>query len=518
MEPELRLDKTDLFQALEGSLLQGDVTRDLAEDAFFTYLKGLDLRARLDVVAMYFDQNLTNAGISTLHVLGRSYGHPHKYFYRTYSSGTWSEWKPVDVDIEGNHIVLVIWKGNLNLFWVTFISQAPSTPQPSQSSDTTPVSNLSFSALAGNIFYAEAAPRIQVQLHWSEYSQGKWTKPIATDINHYPPITGLEDNFDVNRVVYIHVSIEVDANGNEGAAKIHLDLNGYDEFYAFRVTSKNCAPDFGLQYAEFAPGVFYTTTGIDATLHTGSNNLQANFESNIASDGTSSVFKNEPILQTVNNFALLTCANPVVPSPFLDKNEPLYQDAGSLASPFFFKDTNNPNAGSQSTFQDELTFFVQPTVNEDTVVEWKGWAVSPPIPPQDWADPNLFNQINVLAQVPAAGPVPVNPGDPVYSVYPMQTVTDWLTNPTTAVSYGDVWVGKSGRFDLRKISTSISTGAPVSVIPVITAHTAFGRSAHAGFTFVGKQGLNLSQAQATGMVQSASPVASSSALSNRRTS
>jgi hypothetical protein len=51
MDPELRLDKTDLFQALEGELLQGDVTSDLVEDAFLTYLKGLDLRARLDIVA-----------------------------------------------------------------------------------------------------------------------------------------------------------------------------------------------------------------------------------------------------------------------------------------------------------------------------------------------------------------------------------------------------------------------------------------------------------------------------------
>jgi len=44
MEPELRLDKTDLFEQLESTLLQGNVTSDLAEDAFYDYLKGLDLR------------------------------------------------------------------------------------------------------------------------------------------------------------------------------------------------------------------------------------------------------------------------------------------------------------------------------------------------------------------------------------------------------------------------------------------------------------------------------------------
>src|SRR5439155_11394214 len=76
MSPELRLDKTDLFQALESSLLEGDVTSDLVEDALHTYLAGLDVRARLDVVAMYLDQDTRNPGSSTLYVLGRTYGHP----------------------------------------------------------------------------------------------------------------------------------------------------------------------------------------------------------------------------------------------------------------------------------------------------------------------------------------------------------------------------------------------------------------------------------------------------------
>ena len=96
MEPELRLDKTDLFQGLESALLQGDVTNDLAEDAFFTYLKGLDVRARLDIVASYLDQDAVNPGETTLYVLGRTYGHPHKYFFRTYAQGAWSGWQERD--------------------------------------------------------------------------------------------------------------------------------------------------------------------------------------------------------------------------------------------------------------------------------------------------------------------------------------------------------------------------------------------------------------------------------------
>ena len=94
------------------------------------------MRARLDVVATYFDQNLTDAGISTLHALGRTYSHPHTYFYRTYSSGAWSGWEAVTAKIEGDHIALALWKGRLNLFWLTFISQ-PQSSHPSGASDNT---------------------------------------------------------------------------------------------------------------------------------------------------------------------------------------------------------------------------------------------------------------------------------------------------------------------------------------------------------------------------------------------
>ena len=131
MEPEMRLGMSDLFQSLESDLLQGDVTDDLANKAFLNYLTGLELRARLDVVATYFDQNLTNAGISTLHVLARTYCHPHKYFYRTYTSLAWTPWIAVTPDIDGDHIALAIWKGRLNVFWITWITQ---TQAPSSSS------------------------------------------------------------------------------------------------------------------------------------------------------------------------------------------------------------------------------------------------------------------------------------------------------------------------------------------------------------------------------------------------
>jgi hypothetical protein len=227
----------------------------------------------------------------------------------------------------------------------------------------------------------------------------------------------------------------------------------------------------------------------DATLYRGSQTLQANFLTAIGSDG-SVTFQTENILQSVDNFELLTCGNPVVP-PFLPINDPVYQEAGSLVSPFFFKDGPNPNFGSQSTFKDERTFFVQPSLTETLVLEWEGWAI-PPSQPDQILDPNFVDQINIVAQVPTAGPVPVPPGDPVYSVFPMQDLTDWVTNPSIAVSYGGVAIGKNGLIKstvTRGVLAAEKSASLVAGVPAVKA-------ARTGVVIVGEQGINLSQLSA----------------------
>jgi len=549
MESELRLDKTDLFEELEGTLLQGDVTSDLVEDAFFTYLKGLDVRARLDIVSMYFDQNLTDTDISTLYVLGRTYGHPHKYFYRTYSSSTWSGWVPVTPDIESDHVVMAIWKGRLNLFWVTFIQQAQPPAQPAATGDTTPVSSLDFGHLATNIYAGAPMTKVQVQLHWAEYVQGKWSNRVSSDVNTYGSVL-VNTPFNPKKV-FIHISKEMDATGTEGALRIHLDFpvitgpsSAFNRLassrvsevqlltmgseaatapsapvqiggggYAFRVTSRNSAPDFQAVYSLPAPAFPYDKQDVDATLYTGSGVLQSSFQTDIVASDHSSTPTSETILQRVNAFALLPCANPVVPSPFLDQSEPLYQEAGSLASPFFFADKNNPQVGGNSGFQEELTFFVQPTLTENTIDQWEGWAVPPPTRPQEWLNPAMVDQINLAAQVPKSVPTPI---DRIASVYAVKDTADWLTNPATAVSFGSAWVGQSGGFNVAQntslanlaLVTSAIAGRGGSVMPGV---------ATASVTLVGKGGLSLSQVLATGRARVVSSAANLGALVNRTT-
>lgn len=514
MEPELRLDKTDLFQALESELLQGDVTGDLANDAFLTYLKGLDVRARLDIVASYLDQDVINQevinpGLSTLHVLGRTYGHPHKYFYRTYSSGLWSGWIPVTPDIDGNHIVLVVWQGRLNIFWVTFIkqNQPPQKPGPAQANDPV-AANIKFNDLAGDIF-TTATPQamVQVQLHWVEYFQGKWSNRISSNLDKSQPIPVPQD-FDPNNVL-IHVSKEVDSSGNEGAVRIHLDTDRPNDGVSFRVTSKNCDPAFDEEYWQPAPEMVYTTPFVDATLYVGTGFLLSEFKSQITDGGTGTT-NLEPILDYVHDYTLLPCANKVAP-PFLDPNEPLYWEAGALVSPFFYKDAAHP------ANIHELTFFVQPSLTEQTVETWFGWAVPPEGPVLNWGDTNVVDRINLVAQVPVS-PVPVNPGDPRLSVFPMQNLAaDWAVHANTLISYQGTLIGKTGGIAQQNVGSAATSGLTIGNLAGLAASVSSPSRATGALNLVGTRGLSLSQVNAIKTTQPTATTVSAAPLPLKKT-
>jgi hypothetical protein len=84
-------------------------------------------------------------------------------------------------------------------------------------------------------------------------------------------------------------------------------------------------------------------------------------------------------------------------------------------------------------------------------------------------NPAALQQIDVVAQVPAI-PVPINPGDPVYSLFQLQTATDWITAPNAVISYGGVPIGKTGGIAMAPVaagvhaSIKLPSGDPAHVI------------------------------------------------------
>ncbi len=171
IDPELRDDKSPLFRDLEGELGQGDLTMDAAESAFARYLEGLENVARLEIAGMC-RQGSGDGEI--LHVLGRTFNTPHAFFYRRLQDRAWTPWEPIDVDIEGDHLLPVIWNDELMLFWNRF-SERALAPEPPPSTPANP------------------NKRVDLQLAWTRYKGGRWqptqllTTPVVTVRPEYAP-------------------------------------------------------------------------------------------------------------------------------------------------------------------------------------------------------------------------------------------------------------------------------------------------------------------------------------------
>ena len=95
------------------------------------------------------------ADIDILHVFARTGANPHKYFHRTMEFGEWTSWNKLEIDVDGNHIVPVIFNRRLCLFLLFFTQDS--------------VENAS-------AVVTDPVPRYwKVQVAWSEYKQNKWT-------------------------------------------------------------------------------------------------------------------------------------------------------------------------------------------------------------------------------------------------------------------------------------------------------------------------------------------------------
>jgi hypothetical protein len=188
LEPELRDNKSPFFKDLESELLQSDITEDSAAIVLVHYLEKLDEVAKLEICGMYYEENeMDNVADDIIHVIGRTAGARRKYYYRRLEGGSWTPWEKVDVEIEDNPVLPVVWKGRLFLFWVSVIQKAPDnqqTPQqktPEELAKEPSVAETKPSQLRS--FTSTPSIEVSVNLYWSEYYNNKWQPPKTSDIN-----------------------------------------------------------------------------------------------------------------------------------------------------------------------------------------------------------------------------------------------------------------------------------------------------------------------------------------------
>ncbi len=439
LEPEFRDDKSHLFAELEGALLQGDVSRDLVEDAFLNYLRKLDELARLDIVAMHVEQR-ADPGQNVLHVFGRTYAEPHKYFYRRFSAGGWTPWEAVTAEIQGDHLAPVIWRDRLYLFWVTFMEKAE---QPTQS----------VTIDYKNSFPVPLAPAtyVEAQLHWSEYLHGTWTTHESSGLDAASVIkfAGVKQT-DVNAIL-THVSKAYSPQGDELGVFVHLNLEISTTVppgmamsaslvrasRAFYLAGRNSspAPRNGIATPAFN---YPSASERRATRYRGTAPLTVSYTKRTTTEPNK-----PPERPTVNilganpsAYTLLPLNHglgPTVPdsawngAPSDQRTnvkaalERTLAETESLIKPLFYQD-------------DTRTFFVEPDVVERTMLDVQTF-LEPVAPPTNYEEPKWHEWLEkyVEAQIPGRGPKAWPPEDPL-DVLRKQ---DWLVNEATIMRFDD---------------------------------------------------------------------------------
>ncbi|MEV0171658.1 neuraminidase-like domain-containing protein [Streptomyces sp. NPDC050803] len=166
-EPELRTDKTPFFTDFENAIMQREVTSESIEDGVRGYLDSLDRVARLQPAGLCHEKK--EYGPGDLHLVGRSEATPRVHYYRRRVEGRyWTPWEKIDLDVDGDPVVPVIWKDRLFLFWGTYTDVADQQPlrmpEPGQT-------------------VADPPHHGEFKLSWSQFTDGRWQhKTVAKDI------------------------------------------------------------------------------------------------------------------------------------------------------------------------------------------------------------------------------------------------------------------------------------------------------------------------------------------------
>jgi hypothetical protein len=457
LEPEFRDDKSHLFRELEGTLLQEDVSRDAAEDAFSNYLKKLDELARVDIVTMYCEENPLDPAANTVHVIGRTFSLPHKYFYRRYTRQLWTPWEPVPIDIEGDHVVAIMWRDRLNLFWVTFLEKA----EPKDANALTGGKGLVSMNFRDLVTTAGSGTKrlVDVQLNWSEYFEGEWTTSEASGFIE-PSSIEVKPKFD-RRMVFVHADKRSDG-GNGEIVRIFLVMDssttrsGARASY-FEVVGRNSPPDLfhGILVTPLSP--YRIDNPYEGTRLVGNGPLAVRFLKRITTEGgkTTNTFSTDQILRQGGAHSIISSSDPYTVGS---------QELLRLARPFFYQDRRH-------------TYFVEPRVGEVRTKHWNGWVIEPP----KWGLDSIgdwWDRLPVQVRFPVTAPVHSDFVDPA-ALFGIHPVTDWLSGQPAYIEFGGRPVGASG-------------GAHASTIPSALAAGVLGDSASlaVGAVVIGPGGLN----------------------------
>lgn len=134
IEPSLRLNKTELFRALEGEVMQRRLTDASVQAALMAYTSSFEKLSNLEVRSGYIDG--TETRIAPYFLVARSRTQPFDHYLRKVkvevdesskkiNPANWDEWRKCNIDTTGTVIDIrcVLWLGQLALVWCEWIDR-----------------------------------------------------------------------------------------------------------------------------------------------------------------------------------------------------------------------------------------------------------------------------------------------------------------------------------------------------------------------------------------------------------
>lgn len=233
LEPEWRDNKSPFFKELESEITENDITNTTAESAFRNYLSKLDEIANLKIAGMFHDKE---TGI--VHVFGHTQNPPYQYYYRKLSKQKeWSPWEKVPLDIKaiddkensGVHLIPVVWKNRLVLFWPEFF-KAQDTDSLNEGQEINDMASQSVGELSAKEYW-------QIRLAFSECAEGKWSDKKLSN-------TYLVSEFSTDIEKISNYGFLVDMDENDNFITLYLgsryhDWSQYDIKGYFRLFNLN---------------------------------------------------------------------------------------------------------------------------------------------------------------------------------------------------------------------------------------------------------------------------------------
>ncbi|PCR97821.1 hypothetical protein CP336_04410 [Pseudomonas fluorescens] len=134
IEPPLRLNKTELFRALESEVMQRRLSDASVQAALMAYTSSFEKLSNLEVRCCYIDETKTRK--ANYFLVARSRTQPFDHYLRKVkvevdenstkiNPANWDEWRKCNIDTAGTVIDIrcVLWLGQLALVWCEWIDR-----------------------------------------------------------------------------------------------------------------------------------------------------------------------------------------------------------------------------------------------------------------------------------------------------------------------------------------------------------------------------------------------------------